>query len=124
MGSRGLSGTPPKYLFEFGVIRNLLAPRIIGMRAAQLRLICRAQAILHFCVAVVRMTAAFIVLIFVREELLADTRAILRVTPALDRRLMPDGLTHTLVRAHRPTAVRITHLHAIGNDTAHARRRR
>ena len=94
------------------------------MGAAQLRLICRAQAIMHFCVAVVRMAAAFKVIIFVREELLADTRAILRVTPALDRRLMPDGLTHALVRAHRPTAVRITHLYAIGNHAAHARRRR
>ena len=83
MGVEGSLGTPPKYLFEFGVIRNLLAPRIIGMRAAQLRLICRAQAIMHFCVAVVRMAAAFIVFIFVREELLADTRAILRIAAAL-----------------------------------------
>ena len=55
-GSRGLSGTPPQDLLEFGVIRNIHAPGIIDVRAAQLRLILRAQAVMHFCVAVVRMT--------------------------------------------------------------------
>ena len=54
------------------------------MRAAQLRLILRAQAVMHFCVAVVRMAAVFTPIAFVRKELLADTRAILMIAAALN----------------------------------------
>ena len=95
------------------------------MRAAQLRLIHRAQAIVHFCVAVVRMAAAITsIIIDVCEELLADTRAIFRITTALDGPLILDGLTHARMRARRHTALRIAPIIALGNDTAHARRRR
>ena len=66
------------------MIRNIHAPGIIDVRAAQLRLILRAQAVMHFCIAVVRMAAVFTPIAFVREELLADTRAILRIATALN----------------------------------------
>ena len=94
------------------------------MRAAQLRLICRAQAIVHFCVAVVRMAATTKIIILVREELLADARAILRVAAAHNRPLAIDRVAHALVVAGSHTALRITPLYALGNDAAHARRRR
>ena len=95
------------------------------MRAAQLRLIHRAQAIMHFCVAVVRMAAVIMsIIIDVREELLADTRAIRRIATTLNGLFISDGLTHTRMRARRHTALRIAPIIALGNDAAHARRRR